>query len=140
MGQAAENVQSAPSGERSTAELVKQLSEQASTLVRDELKLAQLELARKGKKAGAGAGLLGGSGMVALYGIGCMIACAIAALSLVLTVWLSALIIGAALLAVAAILAMAGRGRLRKATPPMPQEAAEGLKTDVEVVRERARR
>jgi len=140
MGQAAENVQSAPSGERSTAELVKQLSEQASTLVRDELKLAQLELARKGKKAGAGAGLLGGSGMVALYGIGCMIACAIAALSLVLTVWLSALIIGAALLAVAAMLAMAGRGRLRKATPPMPQEAAEGLKTDVEVVRERARR
>jgi Flp pilus assembly protein TadB len=140
MGQAAENVQSAPSGERSTAELVKQLSEQASALVRDELKLAQLELARKGKKAGVGAGLLGGSGMVALYGIGCMIACAVAALSLVLTVWLSALIIGAALLAVAAMLAMAGRGRLRKATPPMPQEAAEGLKTDVEVVRERARR
>jgi Flp pilus assembly protein TadB len=140
MGQAAENVQSSPTGERSTAELVKQLSEQASTLVRDELKLAQLELARKGKKAGAGAGLLGGSGVVALYGIGCLIACAVAALSVVLTVWLSALIMGAALLIVAAMLAMTGRGRLRKATPPMPQEAAEGLKTDVEVVRERARR
>jgi Flp pilus assembly protein TadB len=140
MGQAADNAQSPPSGERSTAELVKQLSEQASTLVRDELKLAQLELARKGRKAGAGAGLLGGSGLVALYGIGCLVACAIAALSLVLTVWQSALIIGAALLVVAAILAMAGRSRLRKATPPMPQEAAEGLKSDVEVVRERARR
>jgi Flp pilus assembly protein TadB len=140
MGQAADKMQTSPAGERSTAELVKQLSEQASTLVRDELKLAQLELARKGKRAGTGAGLLGGSGMVALYGIGCLIACAIAALSLVLTVWQSALIIGAALLVVAAILAMAGRGRLRKATPPMPQEAAEGLKSDVEIVRERARR
>jgi hypothetical protein len=140
MGQAAGNVQSSPSGELSTAELVKQLSDQASTLVRDELKLAQLELARKGKKAGAGAGLLGGSGIVALYGVGCLIACAIAALSLVLTVWQSALIIGAALLVVAAILAMVGRGRLRKATPPMPQEAATGLRSDVETVRERARR
>jgi Putative Actinobacterial Holin-X, holin superfamily III len=140
MGQAADGAQSSSSGERSTAELVRELSEQASVLVRDELKLAQLELARKGKKAGVGAGLLGGSGLVAWYGAGCLIACAVAALSLVLAVWAAALIVGAALLAVAGALALAGRSRLRKATPPVPQEAAESLKSDMEVVRERARR
>ena len=63
--------------EPSTGELIKLLSEQVSTLVRDELKLAQLEMTRKGKQAGIGAGMLGGGGVLALYGIGCLIACAI---------------------------------------------------------------
>src|SRR5258708_33646945 len=85
----------------STGELVKQLSEQVSVLVRDELKLAQLEMTRKGKQAGAGAGMLGGGGLIALYGVGCLIACVILALNLVLAAWLSALILGVALLAVA---------------------------------------
>ena len=68
-------------------------------LARDELKLAQLEMARKGKRAGTGAGMLGGSGLIALYGVGCLIACAIIALSGVLAAWLAALIVGAVLLA-----------------------------------------
>src|SRR6185312_12292263 len=92
-----------PAGqEPSTGELVKQMSEQVSVLVRDELKLAQLEMTRKGKQAGIGAGLLGGSGLIALYGIGCLLACAIIALSAVVAAWLAALIVGAALLAAAA--------------------------------------
>ena len=100
-----------PSGtlERSTGELVKQMSEQVSTLVRDELKLAQLEMTRKGKQAGIGVGMFGGSGVIALYGVGCLIACAILGISLVLAPWLSALIVGVALLAVAGIAALAGR-------------------------------
>ena len=57
------------------------MSEQVSTLVRDELKLAQLEMTRKGKQAGIGVGMLGGGGVIALYGIGCLIACAIIAIS-----------------------------------------------------------
>jgi uncharacterized membrane protein YqjE len=130
----------AASREQSTGELVKQVTEQVSLLVRDELKLAQLEMTRKGKEAGKGAGMLGGAGLVALYGVACLIACAIIAISHVLQAWLAALIIGAALLAVAAVASAVGRSHLRKATPPTPTEAVESVKTDVEEVRERARR
>jgi Flp pilus assembly protein TadB len=126
--------------EQSTGELVKQVTEQLSILVRDELKLAQLEMTRKGKEAGKGAGMLGGAGLVALYGVACLIACAVIAISHVLQPWLAALIIGAALLAVAAVVSAVGRSHLRKATPPTPTEAVESVKTDVEEVRERARR
>lgn len=126
--------------EHSTGELVKQMAEQVSVLVRDELKLAQLEMARKGKQAGLGAGLLGSSGLIALYGVGCLIACVVIAISGAVAAWLAALIVGAALLAVAGIAALAGRGRLRRATPPVPEEAVGSIKTDVQEIRERARR
>lgn len=126
--------------DRSAKELIKQLSEQVSVLVRDELKLAQLEMTRKGKQAGSGIGMLGGSGLVALYGIGCLLACAIIAISGVLAAWLAALIVAAALLAVAAAAALLGKGRLREATPPVPAEAVGSIRTDVEEIRERARR
>jgi VIT1/CCC1 family predicted Fe2+/Mn2+ transporter len=129
-----------PAQERSTGELVKSLSEQVSVLVRDELKLAQLEMTRKGKQAGLGAGMLGTSGLAALYGAGCLLACAIIALSGAVAAWLAALIVAAALLAVAAAMALVGKGRLRKATPPVPEETVDNLKTDVEEIKERARR
>jgi hypothetical protein len=125
---------------RSTADLVKSLSEQVSVLARDELKLAQLEMTRKGKQAGMGAGLLGGGGLLAFYGGGCLIACAIIAISGVISAWLAALIVGAALLAIAAVAALLGKGRLQKATPPVPGRAVASIKTDVDVIRERARR
>jgi hypothetical protein len=115
------------------------MSEQVSTLVRDELKLAQLEMARKGKQAGIGAGLLGGSGLIALYGVGCLIACAIIAIGAVVSAWLAALIVGFALLAVAAIAALTGKARLQKATPPVPQEALASVKADVDEIKERTR-
>ncbi len=129
-----------PGENRSTGELVKQLSEQVTVLIRDELKLAQLEMTRKGKQAGAGAGLLSGSGLMALYGVGCLIACAVIAISGVVAAWLAALIVGAALLAVAAIAALIGKGRLQKATPPVPDQTVDSVKTDVEEIKERARR
>jgi len=78
MNSNADGAQPSPTQERSTAELVKELSEQVSVLVRDELKLAQLEMTRKGKRAGIGIGMLGGSGLAALYGLGCVIASVIA--------------------------------------------------------------
>lgn len=140
MTHAGDPAQPVPSQERPVGDLVRQLTEQVSVLVRDEIRLAQLELTRKGKKAGIGAGLMGGGGLVALYGAGCLIAGAIAALSLVLAVWAAALIVGGLLLIVAGILTMAGRSSLRKATPPMPEEAAESIKADVQVIRERAGR
>jgi uncharacterized membrane protein YqjE len=129
-----------PGQDRSTGELVKQLSEQVSLLVHDELKLAQLEMTRKGKQAGIGVGMLGGGGVIALYGIGCLIACAIIAISRLLALWLSALVVGAALLAVAGIAALVGKSRLQQATPPVPQEAVQSVKADVDEIKERTHR
>jgi hypothetical protein len=126
--------------ERSTGELVKLMAEQVSVLVRDELKLAQLEMASKGKSAGSGAGLLGGSAAIALYGVGCLIACAIIAISGAVPAWLAALIIGGALLTVAGIAALVGKGRLKRAAPPAPEEAVDSIKADVREIKERARR
>jgi amino acid transporter len=116
------------------------MSEQASELIRNELKLAQLEMTSKGKQAAVGAGMFGASGLVALYGVGCLIACAIIAISGVVAAWLAALIIGAALLATAGIVALLGKRRMRKAAPPMPEQAVADVKADVEEIRERARR
>jgi hypothetical protein len=136
----ADGAQPSTAHARSTGELVKSLSEQVSVLVRDELKLAQLEVTRKGKQAGAGAGMLGGGGALAFYGVGCLIACAVLAISGVLSAWLAALIVGVALLAVAAIAALLGKRRLQKAVPPVPRQAVASIKTDVDVIRERAHR
>ena len=126
--------------EQSTGELVKLVAEQVSVLVRDELKLAQLEMSGKARQAGKGAGLLGGGGLVALYGVACLIACAIIAISHSLQAWLAALIVGAALLAVAGAAALLGRVHLQKATPPVPTQAVDSVKTDVAEIKERAHR
>ncbi|HEY5985300.1 MAG TPA: phage holin family protein [Streptosporangiaceae bacterium] len=126
--------------DRPTGELVRQLSEDVSRLIRDEMKLAQLEMARKGKQAGLGIGMFGGSGLLALYGFGCLLASAIIAISGAVTAWLAALVVGAALLAVAALAALLGKGRLNKSTPPVPAEAIDSVKADVEEIRERAHR
>jgi hypothetical protein len=140
MNHSADGAQPSSTQEQPTAELVKQLSEQISVLVRDELKLAQLEMTRKGKRAGIGIGMLGGGGLVALYGLGCLIACVIIAISGVLAAWLAALIVGAVLLAVAGVAALIGKGRLQQATPPVPEATVSSVKTDVEQIKERARR
>ena len=126
--------------EHSTGELVKLVAEQVSVLVRDELKLAQLEMGGKAKQAGKGVGMMGGGALVALYGVACLIACVIIAISHVLPAWLAALIVGAALLVTAAVVALAGRATVKKATPPVPTEAVDSVKTDVAEIRERVRR
>jgi len=126
--------------EQSTGELVKLVAEQVSVLVRDELKLAQLEMSGKAKQAGKGAGMLGGGGIVALYGVACLIACAIIAISHSLQAWLAALIVGAALLLAAGVAAALGRSHLKKATPPVPTQAVDSVKTDVAEIRERSHR
>ncbi len=126
--------------DRPTGELVKDMSEQISHLVRDELRLAQLEMTRKGKQAGLGAGMLAGGGLIACYAVGCLIACAIIAIAGVLSAWLAALIVGAGLLLIAGTAVLLGTGRLRRATPPVPKEAIGNVKADVDEVKERAHR
>ena len=140
MEQVGDGGKARPAQERSTGELVKSLSEQVSVLVRDELKLAQLEMTRKGKQAGTGVGMLSGSGLIALYGVGCLLACVIIALSGAVAAWLAALIVSVVLMAAAAVAALVGKGRLQKATPPVSQETVDSIKSDVEEIKERARR
>jgi Putative Actinobacterial Holin-X, holin superfamily III len=130
---------SADHEQASAGELVKRLSEQVSVLVRDELKLAQLEMSRKGKQAGVGVGLLGGGGLIAFYGVGCLLACAIIALSRVVSPWLAALIVGAALVAISAVAALLGKARLQQAVPPIPTEAVESVQADISEIKENLR-
>ncbi|MFG1925266.1 phage holin family protein [Cryptosporangium sp. NPDC048952] len=127
-------------GDLSTGELITRITGQVSTLVRDELALARIELTQKGKKAGVGAGLFGGAGVAALYGVGALLTAAIAALALVLPVWASALIVAAVLFVVAGIVALLGKKNLSQATPPVPAEAVEGVKTDAAIIKEHAHR
>jgi hypothetical protein len=125
---------STTTGDRSTAELVKLAAEQISTLVRDELKLAQLELTEKGKRAGLGVGMFGGAGFVALYGVGALLAAAIIGLAAVMPAWLAALVVGVALFVVAGVLALVGKGQVSKAGPALPQETVAGVKADIDTI------
>lgn len=124
----------------STGELVTRLSTQLSGLIRGELELARTELAVKGKRAGAGAGLAGAGGVVALFGAGALVAAAIAGLATVLSVWLSALLIGVLLLIIAGLLAIVGRNQLRRAAPPVPERAVDSVQRDVRTVKEAVQR
>ncbi len=125
-----------PTGsDQSTAELVQQASEQVSRLVRDEIALAKAELAEKGKHAGIGIGLFGGGGVLAMYGVGALIATLIIVFDLFLPLWLAALIITVSLFLVAGILALLGKNQVSKAVPPEPSAAIESVKADVDEVK-----
>ncbi len=122
----------------SVSELVKQLSEQSSRLARQELELAKAELAAKGKQAGLGAGMLGGASVFGLYALGALTAAAVLALSTAVAGWLAALIVAVALGAVAGALALQGKNKVQRATPPVPEQASESVKEDVQWAKSRA--
>jgi hypothetical protein len=118
--------------ERPIGDLVKQLASQTSTLVRQELDLAKAEMSQKASIAGKGAGLLGGAAAVGLLAGGALTACLILVLSEAMDAWLAALIVAVVLGAVAAVLGLAGRNKVREATPPVPEQTVETVKEDVE--------
>jgi membrane protein len=122
----------------SLADLVKQLSEQASQLARLELDLAKAEVRAKGREAGVGAGFLSAAAVVAFLGVSVLVACVVLALATAIAPWLAALIVGAALVGVGAALGLAGRSRLRSATPLAPEESTESVKEDVQWAKSRA--
>ncbi|HEX7744352.1 MAG TPA: phage holin family protein [Micromonosporaceae bacterium] len=123
-----------PSAQPSTSELVQRATEQVTKLVRDELALARAELTEKGKHAGIGAGLFGGGGVLAFYGVGALVATGVLLLDLVLPAWLAALVVAVVLFAIAGILALIGRQQVKQAVPPMPTAAAESVRADVDAV------
>jgi len=121
----------------SMGELVSRLSTEMSSLVRGELELARLELTEKAKHTGKGAGAFGAAGLVALYGVGVLIAAAILALALVMDAWLAAVLVGVVLLIIAGGIALFGKKQVSEGTPMKPERATESLKRDVETVKHR---
>jgi Putative Actinobacterial Holin-X, holin superfamily III len=130
---------STPELETSTRDLVQDLSRQTSTLIRQEMRLAQAELTEKGRHASKGAGMFGGAGLVALYGVGALVAAAILGLATVLEPWIAAAAVGVGLLAIAGILGLTGKRELDEAGPPKPELAMESMQRDVETVKARAK-
>lgn len=125
-------------GDASVGELVKQLSAQTSALVRQEIELAKAELSEKGKKAAIGGGMFGAAGVLALYAVGALVAGAILALATAVAGWLAAVIVGVVLAAVAGVFALVGKGKVKQAGPPVPEQAVSSMKEDVAVTKQRA--
>jgi uncharacterized membrane protein YqjE len=124
--------------DHSTAELVKQLTAQTSELVRKEVELAKTELSEKAKTAGAGAGMLGGAGIAGLLALAALTACLILLLDEAMNAWIAALIVTALWGAVAGLLALRGRERVKEGMPPAPEQTVETVKEDVQWARKQA--
>jgi len=116
--------------DQSVGELLKQLSQETSTLIKQEMALARAEITEQGKRAGTGAGMLGGAGVAGLLTLGALTATLIALLDTAMATWLAALIVTVIWAAVAGVLALQGRNKLEEAGPPAPQ-TVETVKEDV---------
>ena len=118
--------------DRPIGDLVRQLSDQTTTLVRQEIELAKAEMTAKGKQVGMGAGAFGGAGLFGLYAVGAITACLILALSTAVAGWLAALIVGVVYAAIAGVLALIGKKKTQAGAPPVPERAISSTKEDVE--------
>ena len=117
---------------RSIAELLKQLSQETTTLVRQELELAKAEVAEKGKKAGVGAAMFGAAGAAGLATLGAFTAFLILVLNTFMAAWLAALIVTVVYGAIAGVLALQGKQKVQEASPPVPEQTVETVKEDIE--------
>ncbi len=125
-------------GERPVGEIVKDATQQAQTLIRQEVELAKAELSEKGKRAGIGAGMFGGAGLFGLFAFGALTAAFIGAVDLAVPFWAAALIVAAVYGAIAGVLALTGKNKVQSATPPVPEEAVDSVKEDVAWTKQRA--
>jgi hypothetical protein len=123
-----------------TGQLIGQLTEQISSLVRNEARLAQAEVTQKAKRLGVGAGLFGGAGLVAFFGLAVLVATAVMALALILPAWLAGLIVAVVLFAIAGVLALVGKKDVQQASPPVPTQAIAGVQADIAAVKEGMKR
>jgi uncharacterized membrane protein YqjE len=124
--------------DRPLAELMRDLSQQSTELIRQEIELAKAELRAKGKSAGVGAGMVGAAGLIALFGVGALTACLVLALATAMDAWLAALIVAVVYLAAAGVAALVGKGKVQEATPPAPEQAIASTKEDVQWTKQRA--
>lgn len=117
--------------EMARAEVIR-VGEGVVTLARQELQLAKAEMGEKGRKAGAGAGLMGVAGGLALLAGGAFTALLILALDGVMPNWLAALAVAVAYGVAAAVLFYAGKSRVQEAGPLVPEQTIDSLKEDVQ--------
>ena len=129
------SIRAPQNGSLSTSDLVARLSTQMSTLVRDEVALARAELEIKAKKAGTAGGMFGAAGLLALYGLGLLIALGVVALDLVWPLWLAVLVVLVVVFVIAGVLALVGRSTMRRAMPLAPTEAVARIRDDVDTVK-----
>ena len=127
-------------GDESVGELVQRASRQTAELIRQEIRLAQVELKDKGQRIGLGAGLVGAGGLVAFYGGATLVGAAVLGLATALEPWLAALIVGTTLAVIGGILALVGRRKAAEALPPTPEEAMTSVHDDFQHIKEQARR
>ena len=124
--------------ERPTGELLKELSDHTTTLVKQEIDLAKAELSEKGRKAGLGAGMFGGAGLFGVFAFAALTTCIIVALDSTMPLWLAALIVTVVYAAIAGVLALQGRNKVQEAGPPVPEQTTESVKEDVQWAKTRA--
>lgn len=129
-----------PAGAPSAGELVSRVAEQMSTLIRDELRLAQAELTAKGKKAGLGAGFFGQALLFGWLGAATLVAAAVLGLANAVPAWLAAVVVGVILLVLAVIGALMGKRQVSAVGSPLPREAVAGVRRDLGTLRESAKR
>jgi hypothetical protein len=118
--------------DRPINELLKQLANETTTLVRQELELAKAEMREKAGKAGPGVGMWGAAGAVALLSAGALTAFLILALDGAMPNWLAALIVGLVYAGIAAVLYVTGKRRVEEAGSPVPEKTIESVKEDVQ--------
>ena len=116
--------------------LVHDLTTQVPELIRSEMRLAQAEVAEKGKRAGIGIGMFSGAGLLAFFGLATLVATAVLGLAETLPAWLSALIVAVALLLVAGAFGLVGKHRVRDGQPLKPERAIAGVQADVATLKE----
>ena len=131
-------IELAESNGASAGELLKQFSEDATTLIRKEVELAKAELAEKGRQAGKGAGMLGGAGLFGLGAFGALTAFLILVLAEAMDAWVAALIVTAVYGAIAGVLALQGKQKVEDAGPPQPEQTIETVKEDVQWAKRQA--
>ena len=124
--------------DRSTGELVGELSQQTSSLIRQEIALAKAELTDTGKNAGKGAGMIGGAGAIGYLAAAALTTAIIALLDKAMDTWVAALIVAVVYGAIAVVLALRGRDEVKAALPPTEQ-TVETIKEDVQWAKTRAR-
>jgi hypothetical protein len=127
------------SDQRSISELLQQLTTQSSALAQKEIELAKVEMTQKGKRLGLGAGAFSGAGLLALLALGAVTAAAILALATAVAGWLAALIVAVVCLAIAGVLALLGRSKVKAASPPIPEQTVESVKEDLKETKDKAK-
>lgn len=136
MVQDSQNVKDAPGASPTVGALLTRVTQNISALVRDEIQLAQTQLAEKGKAMGMGIGMFVGAAVFGLFGFGWLLMAAMFGLANVMPFWAASLIVAGVLLVITTILALVGKSALSKAPSPT---TGENLKKDVDAVKQGVR-